>query len=172
MAEQESEHDAGLSLLDTPAMASTHRVLDHLIYLAAPGTLHDAIARFAARGFEVKPGGTHADGLTANALVVLPSSTYIEIIHFLKTVEETGPSGSPERKARESHHWADKVPGWIDWALLGFPAEAAQDLYHEPNRGGRTREDGEVLKWTTTFPKSKYSRGALPFYCQVRRYSS
>lgn len=148
-------------------VTSTH-TLDHLIYLAPPGKLHDAITHFTSQGFTVLPGGTHADGLTANALVVLPSGVYFELIHFVKTPEETGPPGSPERVARENHWWADKQPGWIDWALLGIPGpKAAEEHYQEPRRGGRRREDGEELKWNVTFPQSVHKRGALPFYCQV-----
>jgi hypothetical protein len=142
-------------------------VLDHLIYLAPVGQLSKSIARFRTLGFNVIPGGTHADGLTANALVVLPSGVYLELIHFVKTPEETGPPGSPERKAREHHWWAHLEPGWIDWALLGRPGKHAEQVYNEPQPGGRTREDGEKLEWNVTFPKVKYPRGTVPFYCEV-----
>jgi hypothetical protein len=148
---------------------SSPRVLDHIIHLSPTGKLPEAIAHFTSLGFTVLPGGTHADGLTANALVVLGSGVYFELIHFVKTPEETGPPDSPERKAREEHWWAGKEPGWIDWALLGLPAETAKEVYNEPRHGGRTREDGERLEWNVTFPKSKYPRGTVPFYCQVRR---
>jgi hypothetical protein len=149
----------------------SQRTLDHLVYLAAPGELPRATARFAALGFTVLPGGTHADGLTANALVVLPSGAYIEIIHFVQTPDEAGPPGSPERRARDGHWWAGKVPGWIDWALLGLPTQEAMRVYDEPKQGGRTREDGERLEWKTTFPKAEYPRGSLPFYCHVGIYA-
>jgi hypothetical protein len=147
-------------------MARSPRTLDHLVHISAPGQLSTTIARFERLGFAVHPGGTHANGISGNALVALPSGTYIELFAFLRAPEEY-PPGSPERRARESHGWADKAPGWADWALLGRPRGEAAAEYDAPQPGGRTRPDGERIKWRVTDPKSTVTRGALPFYCEV-----
>lgn len=76
----------------------------------------------------VIPGGTHADGLTVNALIVYLCShksqlnkkltlsahslshVYIELISFT-------PTADPNK--RKSHRWGQLEPGWIDFANLG-----------------------------------------------------
>lgn len=78
-------------------------------------------------------------------------------------------------------------PGWIDFAFLGFgssnpPADASVDLadvineraereqsgtrYEKSVPGGRTRADGQIVKWNITAPAvDKHGRGLLPFFC-------
>ena len=108
------------------------------------------------------------------------------MIHFTHPVSHYPPN-SPERNARESHPWSSKQPGWIDFAFLGFgssnpPEDTNVDLadvinshaedegsgvrYEKSVPGGRTRPDGEVLKWKITAPNaSRHGRGLLPFFC-------
>ena len=109
--------------------------------------------------FSVTPGGTHADGQTANALVVFADGTYLELLHF--TQRPPSPSSPPARTSSTKHPWAAKLPGWIDYAFLGnagspsiartINARAAADgsgvQYAPEVRGGRTRTDGRVLEW-------------------------
>ncbi|KIO22748.1 hypothetical protein M407DRAFT_216117 [Tulasnella calospora MUT 4182] len=172
-------------------------VLDHIIHLSPPGELQAGIERFERLGFKVLPGGTHADGLTSNALVVLDDGVYLELIAFTHDVDyyaasasSTAPPGLLEK--RRGHWWQSKLPGWIDWANLGFGGEAMADVLMNPNsdgggavanvggnggdfgvkylapvEGGRTKPDGDVLKWRVTFPDSAaHGRGALPFFCE------
>ncbi|KAG6879894.1 hypothetical protein C0992_009885 [Termitomyces sp. T32_za158] len=90
-------------------------------------------------------------------------------------------SRSPGRLARESHEWASKSPGWIDFAFLGnglltgsnriseiINARAKKASsgvnYDSESSGGRERPDGTVLKWVVSSPGSGV-RGALPFFC-------
>lgn len=116
----------------------------------------------------ITPGGTHADGHTANALVVFPDGTYLELLHF--TIAPPPDSSNP---------WAHKQPGWIDFAFLGndgtpsvaatINSRAAADgsgaRYAPEARGGRTREDGRVLEWLISAPDGDGARGQLPFFC-------
>ncbi|KAF8602759.1 hypothetical protein BDV93DRAFT_415493, partial [Ceratobasidium sp. AG-I] len=149
-------------------------VLDHIIHLSPPGKLAQAVAYWGHLGFEVIPGGQHADGLTSNALVALSDGVYIELIAFDKPASEYPPD-SP----RSKHWWANKEPGWIDWACLGLEDHVDQTIaerekqagsgveYQEGKLGGRKRaSDGQELKWRVTFPGLKHGRGMVPFFCQ------
>jgi Glyoxalase-like domain len=121
----------------------------------------------------VLPGGTHVDGLTYNALVVLGDGVYVELIAFTHEISYY-PPGTLARTRREQHRWADKLPGWIDMALLGldqFVGEvinkrAGSTLYSPPADGGRTRPDGVELEWRVTFPERELGAGVLPFFCE------
>lgn len=122
----------------------------------------------------VLPGGTHADGLTYNALVVLNDGVYLELIAFTHDVDYYSESTSsssgvtPElSEKRKKHWWGYKSPGWINWANLGFGGEKMADIvmnansdggvvadggsgdvkYLAPVEGGRTKPDGDVLQW-------------------------
>ncbi|THH05307.1 hypothetical protein EW145_g4891 [Phellinidium pouzarii] len=95
------------------------KILDHIVHLTPPGSIAKTIESWEKLGFKVTPGGTHADGLTENALVILADTTYLELISFTHEPTYYTP-GSSERAARDAHAWAGKVPGWIDFALLGF----------------------------------------------------
>lgn len=93
-------------------------------------------------------------------------------------------------KNREGHWWGEKKFGIIDFAFTdstgnadvqysalterldslntrsrhGKPDEGIR--YAAPVAGGRTRPDGEVVKWKVTFPVlNGRQRGELPFFC-------
>ncbi|KAL0947635.1 hypothetical protein HGRIS_013723 [Hohenbuehelia grisea] len=160
------------------------KILDHIVHLAPPGALEETKRSFTELGFKVVPGGVHKDGLTANALVVLGDSSYLELLIFTKPVSAYPPS-SPERAARECHPWAPKSPGWIDFAFLGTGVDADSDPsrrisniintrarqdgslteYLPEVAGGRERPDGKVLEWVISSPHEKHGRGTLPFFC-------
>ncbi|CAE6434808.1 unnamed protein product [Rhizoctonia solani] len=154
----------------TITMAPPTNVLDHIIHLSPPGKLSEAVAHWEQLGFEVIPGGTHADGLTSNALVALADGVYIELIVF-----ENPPTEPPA----SDHWWAKKQPGWIDWACLGLEDHVDWTIagreknvnsgaeYQVGKEGGRKRaSDGKELMWRVTFPDLKHGRGTLPFFCQ------
>ncbi|KAF9043374.1 glyoxalase-like domain-containing protein [Panaeolus papilionaceus] len=156
---------------------NTH-ILDHLVHLTPPGTVAQTTRQFSDLGFRVIPGGVHAGGLTENALVILADGVYLELISFTHPISHY-PVNSPERRLRESHAWASKRPGWIDFAFLGTGSRsnsvsatinqraniAGNGLVYDAEvDGGRTRQDGQVLKWLISSPPSS-SRGALPFFC-------
>lgn len=158
--------------------------LDHIIHLSPPGKLNDTISHFKELGFEVFPGGTHADGLTENALVVLADGVYIELIQFTQPVSAY-PEGSEARHKRETHWWASmKENGWIDFALGDLTEgagslvaeainarardeeDAANVRYDEGIEGGRVKPDGETIRWVVTFPSKSLTRGGVPFFCK------
>ncbi|KAH9929632.1 glyoxalase-like domain-containing protein [Amylocystis lapponica] len=176
-----------MSIESTPS-AST-RTLDHIVHLTPPGSFEETTAQFTALGFKhacntyipsrdnrVLPGGTHADGLTGNVLIVLADTLYLELLSFTHPPSHY-PVGTPARHARDAHPWAPKHPGWIDLAGLGnsgtpslaalINARAAADesgvRYTGEARGGRRRPDGRVLEWLISAPER--ARGALPFFC-------
>lgn len=152
------------------------RVLDHIVHLTPPGTVQQALDSFKSLGFKVLEGGTHADGLTSNALVVLADGAYLELIAFTHAASWY-PSGSDERRRREAHRWATKRPGWIDFAFLGNgskttrisdiinargKADGSGTVYRSEVEGGRIRPDGVELKWLISSPAEE---SVLPFFC-------
>ncbi|KAF8579459.1 hypothetical protein K439DRAFT_1637941 [Ramaria rubella] len=79
---------------------STH-ILDH-----TPGTVAQASAAFRKLGFDVLPGGTHADSQTYNALITLADGVYIELIAFTTDTDtDTEPPTEPP-----PHRWASAHP--------------------------------------------------------------
>ncbi|KDQ34032.1 hypothetical protein PLEOSDRAFT_1031971 [Pleurotus ostreatus PC15] len=154
--------------------------LDHIVHLSHPGALDETISRFRELGFNVIPGGTHADGLTSNALVIFEDGTYLELLNFVKPAASY-PAGSPERAKRDSHLWAPKNPGWIDFAFLGtgedkhsggtgviseiINARSKDVRYLSEVAGGRETPAGKILKWVITSPAKQHGRGVLPFFC-------
>ncbi|GAB1517053.1 hypothetical protein RhiTH_000096 [Rhizoctonia solani] len=158
-------------------MAPPTNILDHIVHLSPAGKLPDAVTHWERLGFkytifscEVTPGGTHAGGLTSNALVALADGVYIELIAFEQPPTE--PPASDDR-------WAKKSPGWIDWALLGLDDYIDVIIterdrwvksgvkYQKGKEGGRKRaSDGKELKWRTTAPKENHGQDTAPFFCQ------
>ncbi|KAI0737993.1 glyoxalase-like domain-containing protein [Daedaleopsis nitida] len=147
------------------------KILDHIPHLTPPGTLAESVGAFIRLGFTVTPGGTHAGGATANALVVFADGTYLELIHFVHP---------PPSDTDTAHPWGKKQPGWIDYAFLGngrtgadSVATAINDrakkdgtpLLYEEEGGGRRREDGKVLEWLISSTAEAADRGKLPFFC-------
>ncbi|KAL4065172.1 glyoxalase-like domain-containing protein [Scleroderma yunnanense] len=163
------------------------KILDHIVHLTPPGTVNLVSQQFRDLGFKVIPGGRHAEGLTENALVVLPDGAYLELISFIYPASHY-PPGSPERHRRETMPWSEayKYPGWIDYAFLGASNRSGVSISHIINErgradgsgvrynhevsGGRVRADGKVLEWVITTPsvqsdEGQEGRGALPFFC-------
>ncbi|RPD55659.1 hypothetical protein L226DRAFT_617052 [Lentinus tigrinus ALCF2SS1-7] len=142
------------------------KILDHIPHLTPPGTLQESVEAFRKLGFTVIPGGTHAGGATANALVVFADGTYLELIHFVHPPRPDDPNP-----------WARKQSGWIDYAFLGTGGEPsiadainkradkeASGVRYEESKGGRRREDGKVLEWVIGSTEESL-RGTLPFFC-------
>ncbi|KAK3060407.1 hypothetical protein LTS18_008599, partial [Coniosporium uncinatum] len=163
-------------------------LLDHTIILIPYAhLLHPP--PWLTQHFTITPGGTHADGKTANSLILFKDGSYIELIAFV--------DDDPECK--DGHWWGNRKEGVIDFALT-TTGSAATDVmgavnarlegaglgpaargglrYADPVRGGRTRPDGEVMEWEVSFPVpvtagegegsgggGGVTRGEVPFWC-------
>lgn len=55
--------------------------LDHVVILVPYATLLN-LPLHITKHFHITPGGTHADGLTANRLIVFADGSYLEISKF------------------------------------------------------------------------------------------
>jgi hypothetical protein len=154
-------------------MAAPPPNLDHLILFLplSPSTTQPLIPSFLTENFTLTPGGTHADNLTTNTLILLSDGCYIELISFIPD------SPTP---ATEKHWWGPDVKrkGWADWCLTGATSavegseergERGEGWYQAPRKGARRRPDGVEVKWTVTFPVGENggqaSRGRVPFFC-------
>lgn len=142
--------------------------LDHIVILLR----HEDVVHPPKRltdHFTISPGGIHAGGQTENKLIIFQDGSYIELIAFV----------DDDPKHRADHRWGDKALGIIDFALSS--TEDAEDhyktlqesleksgsavKYESPVPGGRTRDDGQVLKWEITSPEIPIQRGKAPFFC-------
>lgn len=132
--------------------------LDHIIILVS--SLSDVKA-YKHAGFQVIPGGKHADGLTENALVVLPDGVYLELIAFCD---------STTMEQRTEHWWGSKPLGLVDWSIAEAGGKTLAEevggnpAYAAPQKGGRQNPHGQKIGWEVVFP-IKGGRGRLPFYC-------
>lgn len=133
--------------------------IDHIVIMVndLPASQRD----YAALGFTVLNGGTHADNPTYNALITLADGAYLEII-ALQPGKESEPQSARLQK------WVAASPGLVDIALL--PTDIEADILaarsrgltvEDAEQGGRLRPDGVKLIWqTANIPGS-----GLPFLC-------
>src|SRR5260370_21307777 len=119
--------------------------LDHSVIVVRD--LASAMRDYTALGFTVTPGGTHADGLTHNALIPFADGSYFELLAFTDPGQAT------------DHPWWHRLAegeGLEDYAL------ASDDLASDvaacrprapalgaPVEGGRQRPDGRTRRWAT-----------------------
>ncbi|KAF3044390.1 hypothetical protein E8E12_010085 [Didymella heteroderae] len=150
-------------------MATTQN-LDHLILFLPvdPDTKLPKLPSFFEKNLTLTPGGTHADGLTSNILILLADGCYIELVSFINPSADVS-----------SHWWASGLQnrGLIDWCLTNSASPqdswkaigGAGGSHDEPIAGGRKRADGVEVKWAVTFPQGAHggqaSRGRVPFFC-------
>ena len=138
--------------------------VDHLVFFV--DNLDVATVDFTTLGFRVTPGGTHAGGLTENALILLPDGTYIELLGFtvpLRTLQQV------ERRTALDHRFVPRGlagEGFRDFACGTAALQPAVDRaraagveVNGPFPGGRRRPDGTDLAWELAFPADS----ALPF---------
>ena len=142
--------------------------LDHIVILLP----HKDIVKppkWLTDHFKITPGGVHAGGQTENKLIIFRDGSYIELIAFV----------NDDPKHRTGHRWGDKKFGIIDFAFSSqedadesyaslrdrlAKAEVGVE-YEQPEAGGRTRDDGQLLKWKVTVPAMPTLRGEVPFFC-------
>ena len=144
--------------------------LDHIVVLLPHETLSTLQDRLKD-SLTVAPGGTHANGITHNKLLLFQDGVYIELIAFF-------PSASPSD--RQNHPWGSLPENTIVDFAYTLPEESdfppIQERVHKANAGGieysdleaggRTREDGTVLKWAVAHAhRENLQLGELPFWC-------
>lgn len=115
--------------------------------------------------------------LTRRVMKVFADGLYLELLSF-KHEPSHYPPGSPARIKRDTHPWANKPLGWIDYAFLGNGSHtirisdiindrAKKDgsgaFYEAEENGGRKRTDGKVVRWLISTPQE--NKGTLPFFC-------
>ncbi|PKS06160.1 hypothetical protein jhhlp_007477 [Lomentospora prolificans] len=152
-------------------------ILDHIVILVSVESLQK-LPKQLENALTVIDGGSHADGLTLNKLIIFRDGSYIELIAFRDNLD-------PER--RHGHRWGSLKEGAIiDWAYTladekAFPAvqkrveEASPETgvrYQDPVAGGRRRPDGAELKWAVSSAQDASHKplwpGTAPFWCLDR----
>ena len=119
--------------------------LDHMVILV--GDLGRAIRDYERLGFEVTPGGEHADGLTRNALVPFRDGSYLELVAFV----------DPEDTRDNVWGWRPFLSsggGLIDYCAASGDLHADARRLEEvgfdvegPHDGGRLLPDGAEIRW-------------------------
>lgn len=135
------------------------RGLDHSVIVVRD--LASAVRDYTTLGFTVTPGGTHADGLTHNALIPFADGSYFELLAFTDPEQAT------------DHPWWHRLAegeGLEDYALASD--DLAGDVVAcrqrglaigDPVEGGRQRPDGRTLRWRTARLAQPPPDRALPF---------
>src|SRR5258706_988382 len=116
--------------------------LDHSVIVVRD--LASAVRDYTALGFTITPGGTHADGLTHNALIPFADGSYFELLAFTDPGQAT------------DHPWWHRLAegeGLEDYALAsddlaGDVAACRQRglAIRHPLEGGRPRPRGRPLR--------------------------
>lgn len=133
--------------------------IDHLVIISPD--LDTAVARSGHVGFSPVRGGTHADGLTENALIAFADGSYIELI-------------SPTRPdLGADHRWFDRLRhggGLVDFCLLSDDLEADMTAMREkgvdyvgPSALGRNPPNGERIDWLLGLPHGNVGGTGWPF---------
>ncbi len=140
--------------------------IDHAVIFVED--LNDARADFERVGFQVTPGGTHAGGLTKNALIPLADGTYLELLAFnipeshrhLPHAEALMAIGGTTPMDHRFLPRGAQGEGFRDLALhtaglrdLVDNARAAGLKIEGPVPGRRLRPDGREVSWELAFPK-------------------
>jgi len=142
--------------------------LDHVVIFVKD--LNEATADFERVGFRVTPGGTHAGGLTKNALIALADGIYLELLAFTVPVtsENLAQLEGEQRTAMDRRFLprGAEGEGLGDFALGTIRLQDAIDsasasglLVEGPFPGRRVRPDGTEVSWLLGFPRDP----ELPF---------
>ncbi|PHH92364.1 hypothetical protein CDD83_7742 [Cordyceps sp. RAO-2017] len=150
-------------------------IIDHIVVLVPHATL-EALPDRLRDSFVVAPGGRHADGLTANKLILFQDGAYIELIAFVDGVDPGRRRRHRWGQLRESSvvDWAYTLPHERDFAAVQQRLTQADTgiVYSDPVAGGRTRPDGTVLEWAVAMARGADGEalppGRMPFWCLDR----
>ena len=146
--------------------------IDHAVIFVED--LNEARADFERVGFRVTPGGTHAGGLTKNALIPLADGSYLELLAFnipethrhlphaeaLMAISGTTPMDHRFLpRGAQGEGFRDLALGTVGLRDLVDNARAAGFEIEGPVPGRRVRPDGKEVSWEVAFPKD----AGLPF---------
>lgn len=156
----ESERGPYGRRMPVPADNVLDRV-DHLVY-AVPDLAVGVAQVEVLFQVSAKPGGRHPDFGTANALVALGGSRYLEIV---------GPDPDRMDPAPPSIFLVDQLAGprLVTWAAKSTDLSEAARHRQIPSElgavsaGQRTRVDGTTVSWQLTDPYADRLGGVVPF---------
>ncbi len=146
--------------------------IDHAVIFVED--LSEATVDFERVGFQVTPGGTHAGGLTKNALIPLADGAYLEILAFnipemhrdlphaeaLRAVSGTTPMDHRFLpRGAEGEGFRDLGLAIVGLREVVDNARSAGLEIEGPFPGRRIRPDGREVEWELAFPKDP----GLPF---------
>lgn len=135
--------------------------IDHIVWYSAD--LAEARRSFAqGLGQEPLYGGEHPGEGTANALLSLGPSAYLEILG--RDPEQHEAALDPEVKALQGsgiYHWA---VGGVDLAAVAARAEAAGLTGGALVPGGRVKPDGERISWVCWGLHGHRFGSLIPFF--------
>ena len=157
-----------LSVVSVAIVTPVTFSLDHVVIFVKD--LNEATADFERVGFRVTPGGTHAGGLTKNALIALADGIYLELLAFTVPVtsENLAQLEGEQRTAMDRRFLprGAEGEGLGDFALGTIRLQDAIDsasasglLVEGPFPGRRVRPDGTEVSWLLGFPRDP----ELPF---------
>ncbi|HKF37894.1 MAG TPA: VOC family protein [Ktedonobacteraceae bacterium] len=139
---------------------------DHAVI--AVGDLDEAIRRYQALGFDVRPGGRHVGLGTYNALIRF-GLDYLELLSVSNEAEAAAGGLAIETLV---DFLRKREGGLLGYALATSNMEQeAEYLHHsefpsEPLGMQRMRPDGNLLKWRLLFPGNVPWRRPWPFLIQ------
>ena len=136
--------------------------IDHAVIFVED--LNEATADFERVGFQVTPGGTHAGGLTKNALIALADGTYLELLAFTVPVtpkncaqlmgeQRTAMDRRFLPRGADGEGFGDFALGTIRLRDAIDSANASGLLVEGPFPGRRVRPDGTEVSWLLGFPR-------------------
>jgi hypothetical protein len=153
-----------LSPLTNSAAGDSPPSLDHI--LLGTNDLDAGVAEVEKMaGVRAAGGGSHPGAGTRNALLMLGTQRYLEII-------------APDPQQSGSHSWRhDQLAGLrrarlVGWAVHTRDIEGVARRLHDvgiaaagPNDGSRVRPDGKTLHWRTLYLREDRG-GLLPFFIE------
>jgi catechol 2,3-dioxygenase-like lactoylglutathione lyase family enzyme len=150
--------------------------LDHVVL--AVRSLGRAIGHFESLGFTVVRGGVHESGRTHNALIAFADDSYLELLALtrwwqralVRALGVVGALGLVTRRLKVREGWfVERLAaggGLADFAVATESVDAALAVLRAhgvaadgPLAQGRTRPDGQRLRWKLAMPHA----GDLPF---------
>ncbi|KAI0887032.1 glyoxalase-like domain-containing protein [Annulohypoxylon maeteangense] len=177
------------------ASTATTPLVDHIVILV-PHSFLSAPPSWFSEVFHFHSGGRHADGRTENSLVYLPDGAYLEFIAFVPGIDPADRATHHWGSKKEGTvvDWAVTLPSTAEdeaereqeGAGKGDGRELRLEklfrevqrkvreqntgiVYGDLRRGGRTKPDGAILKWSVAFAKREDGEplelGTVPFWC-------